>query len=427
MSLSTPSHFAPPTASALTLDPTLALESDSLSSPSDAGAGGAQNNQQTQTESHTQREQVLDQLSGDLDASNRELKEQVALLRAELAVSRTARLRELAEKERLFARLSSLLAVLPGGIVLLDSAGNVRDANPAALELLGEPLFTEAWQAVVDRNPEMRGDQTTGRYLSVKTRRLSSQDEELVLITDDTVNRESQQQQGRRQRLAAMGEMAARLAHQIRTPLAATTLYLGQLAQKELSTGDRQSIVSRLSERLAHMEALIESMLGFIRGRSAEREPVAVRSLLKSLEQTARPGLPSGVTLNITPVDDTLRISGAADELVGALVNLVRNAAELEQKTLVIDVWAGATSPDTMQFRISDNGPGIADDVLPRLFDPFFTTRAKGTGLGLAVVAMTAAQHEGQVRAQNRPSGGAEFLIDLPLIATEAGNAGSPQ
>ena len=73
-----------------------------------------------------------------------------------------------------------------------------------------------------------------------------------------------------------------------------------------------------------------------------------------------------------------------------------------------------------MQIRVRDSGPGISEEVLPRLFDPFFTTRAKGTGLGLAVVAMTAAQHEGQIRAQNSLHGGAEFLLDLPLIESRS-------
>ena len=95
----------------------------------------------------------LTAVSRELDSSYRDLQEQVLRLRAELAVSRSARLRELAEKERLLGRLASLLAVLPGGVLILDPEDRIRDANPAALDLLGEPLLGEAWAEVVERNP----------------------------------------------------------------------------------------------------------------------------------------------------------------------------------------------------------------------------------------------------------------------------------
>ena len=90
-----------------------------------------------------------------------------------------------------------------------------------------------------------------------------------------------------------------------------------------------------------------------------------------------------------------------------------------------IDIWAGALSREWLQIRVQDTGPGIPEDILPRLFDPFFTTRAQGTGLGLAVVAMTAASHGGEVRAQNRPGGGAVFYIDLPIAGDSRSSSSS--
>lgn len=358
----------------------------------------------------------LAEVSRELDTSYRDLQEQVLLLRAELAISRNARLTELAEKERLLVRLSSLISVLPGGVVLLDPAQTIRDANPAALEMLGEPLLGETWPAVIQRNPELCGDPSEERHLSVSSRTLDGSGEAVVLITDTTELHTLQQQLGRRHRLAALGEMAARLAHQIRTPLASTTLYLAQLGHDDLDSSDRQRIVARLGERMAHMEGLIESMLSFVRGKSPVMQPIYLQDVLTALQSTLRPGLPEHVALSVTPVDETLRLNGDADELLGALANLVRNATQLARNSLHIEVWAGAISHDWLQIRVRDNGPGIAEDVLPRLFDPFFTTRAGGTGLGLAVVAMTAANHGGEVRARNLRDGGAEFLLDLPLL-----------
>lgn len=359
---------------------------------------------------------ALAAVSRELDTSYRDLQQQVLRLRAELAVSHSARLKDMAEKERLLTRLSSLLAVLPGGVVLLDSANTIRDANPAALALLGQPLLGEAWPSVTQRNPELNGEARGERHLTVNSCALDAFDESVVLITDTSELHDLQEQVGRRHRLAALGEMAARLAHQIRTPLASTTLYLAQLGADDLATADRQRIVSRLGDRMAHMDGLIESMLSFVRGKSPAMEPLYLRDVFDALGPTVSGALPENVTLNITPVDKTLRLNGDADELLGALANLVSNASQLASDAIHIDVWAGATSRDWLQIRVRDDGPGIAEDVLPRIFDPFFTTRAGGTGLGLAVVAMTAANHGGEVRARNLRHGGAEFLLNLPLL-----------
>jgi two-component system sensor histidine kinase FlrB len=209
--------------------------------------------------------------------------------------------------------------------------------------------------------------------------------------------------------------MAARLAHQIRTPLSSTTLYLAHLARDDLPSAERARICERLSDRLMHMEGLIESMLSFVRGRKPNLEPLLLRDVFYTLVATVTPRLPATACLQIRPVDDTLRLRGCADDLVGALSNLVVNAVEMGGDAVHIEIWAGARSRDWVQLRVLDNGPGIDEESLPRLFDPFFTTRAGGTGLGLAVVAMTVAHHGGQVRARNRPGGGAEFQIDLPL------------
>lgn len=356
-------------------------------------------------------------ISAELDSSYRDLQEQVIALRAELAVSRQARMRELAEKERLLGRLSSLLAALPGGVMIVDDRDTISDANPAALDMLGEPLLGETWPVVAARNPELQSGRPVpgNRHLSVSSRALHGDGEQVVLITDTTQLHDLQEQLGRRQRLAAMGEMAARLAHQIRTPLSSATLYLAQLERHDLPPEQRERICHRLHDRLGHMEGLIESMLSFVRGHSPAMEPLLLRDVLARLEATVGPRLPASAGLLITPVDDTLHLLGASDELVGALSNLVMNAIEIGGDHVRVEVWAGARNHDWLQLCVRDNGPGIPEESLPRLFDPFFTTRAGGTGLGLAVVAMTIGQHGGEVRARNRAGGGAEFLIDLPI------------
>jgi len=365
-------------------------------------------------------------ISRELDSSYRDLHAEAVRLRAELANSRRARRRELLEKERLLARLASLLAALPGGVAIVDAQDRISDANPAALTLLGEPLLGESWSDVARRNPGLRGGGTAQRHLSVSSRPLRGDGEQVVLITDTTEMHELQEQLARRHRLAALGEMAARLAHQIRTPLSSTALYLSQLQRDDLPGAERERICDGLHERLVHMEGLIESMLSFVRGRRRELTPLLLRDVLATLEATVASRLPAKAKLAITRVDDTLRLKGCADDLVAALTNLVMNAVEMGGSAVQIDIWAGARDPHWLQLCVRDDGPGIAEESLPRLFDPFFTTRARGTGLGLAVVAMTVSQHGGEVRARNRPDGGAEFLIDLPMLRATASATSAP-
>ncbi|NND68281.1 MAG: PAS domain-containing sensor histidine kinase, partial [Halioglobus sp.] len=123
----------------------------------------------------------------------------------------------------------------------------------------------------------------------------------------------------------------------------------------------------------------------------------------------------SGSTLKVPFVDDTLTVMGDRDELVGALSNLAMNSLQAGRGAVALELWVGALDEKRLQIRLWDDGPGISDDILDRIFDPFFTTRAQGTGLGLAVVAMTVSNHGGEISAQNRAHGGAEFLITLPI------------
>jgi two-component system sensor histidine kinase FlrB len=393
---------------------------------------------QTETLSASQLEQafeVFNRVSHELDTSYRELESKVAGLTNELATARSARLRELAEKERLAHRLSSLLSVLPGGVLIVNSRQVIRDVNPEAIELLGEPLTGQLWSHVLERAAH-RGEiryqdiqQTKeirlmgGKCISVVSRLLDQTGDAVVLITDVSEIHQLQDQLGRKKRLTALGEMAARLAHQIRTPLSSTTLYLSQLGRQDLLADQRQKISAKVSERLSHMGNLVDSMLSFVRGESPATDVIYINEVLADFEATILPQLVnSQSTLSMPEVDNTLSVVGEHDELTGALSNLAMNALEAVNGPVALEIWVGALSNDWLQLRVRDNGPGIGEEIIDRIFDPFFTTRSQGTGLGLAVVAMTISNHGGEISVQNRPEGGAEFLINLP-IATASLNS----
>ncbi len=362
----------------------------------------------------------LEQVSQALDASYRSLESRVARLNEELAASRSARLRELAEKEQLLQRLSNLMAVLPGGVLLIDREGRVRDANPQAFAIYGEPLLGEPWDTVAARPLQPAADQRE-RRVSVATRHLDSAGEQVVLVSDTTEVHALQAQLGREQRLRALGEMAARMTHEIRTPLASLTLYLSRLRSADLEPGQRQQICDKLSARLGEMEGLIGSVLGFVRGDTVPHDSVVLQDVLCQFEELMQPRLQaSGSSLQITPVDRSLIVHGVRDDLVSALCNLAGNAIDAGRgEPVVITLWIGALSAGRVRLRLADNGSGIEPSIMHRLFDPFFTTRAGGVGLGLAVVDKTVTAMGGEVRVTREPEQGAEFVIDLPLLSAQ--------
>ena len=144
-----------------------------------------------------------------------------------------------------------------------------------------------------------------------------------------------------------------------------------------------------------------------------------MRELLAEMQAAIEPQLDGQTELRIEPVGDTLRVLANKDALKGALLNLVTNAIQAcgAGARVAVGTYIGDR---TVTFTVSDNGPGIPEEILPRVFEPFFTTRPQGTGLGLAVVKTVAATHGGSVEVDSTESG-ASFSISLPADAAATG------
>jgi two-component system, sensor histidine kinase FlrB len=373
---------------------------------------------------------ILNNVSAKLDKSHEELEAQVAELNKELVISYeqgNRRAQESATKDHKIDRLTALVSVLPSGVVILDKNSVVRDINPKAVELLGEPLTGLSWSGVVARVaiPEVRSGfelrLRDGRILSLVSRDLGSQGERVILITEVTSIHENQERANRDKRLAALGEMAASLAHQIRTPLSSSMLYMSQLSLSKLPQEVRASMADKVQDRLSHMSSLIDSMLSFVRGAKPQTRAISLASLIEKTEQlTKLTAAQSGASVKFSEVDPGLMIHGDLEVLAGAVVNLVLNAIQMNPENPWVSVLVESISNTQVQIKVSDNGPGIPASHIEKIFDPFFTTRMQGTGLGLAVVAMTVSAHDGDISVQNRDTGGAEFTIRLPLLNTVA-------
>lgn len=225
----------------------------------------------------------------------------------------------------------------------------------------------------------------------------------------------------RHQRLAALGEMAATLAHQIRTPLSAALLYASNASNAALLPTRRDELLGRAIGCLHNLEQLVGDMLGFARGAAASDSPVALNDISIAVSNAAHALVRSGQRLRVINTDETAIVCGNRAALVGAVLNLVSNALQAGGKAASVRVECRVEGRHA-EIRVSDNGPGVPAELRQRIFEPFYTTRADGTGLGLAVVKSVAEAHGGEIRvesADHRTSDvrGACFVLRLPLAA----------
>ena len=233
----------------------------------------------------------------------------------------------------------------------------------------------------------------------------------------------------RNRRLTAMGEMAAQLAHQLRTPIAAALLYAGNLENPDLPAASRVSIAQKTVGRLKHLERLIQDMLLFARGEVLGRDTFPVEDMLAELVHTFEPlARQRGVSFDRVPAPADLLLTGNRKALTGALTNLLENALQVlvAGKDGAISLGLQVTE-DRLAFTVKDNGPGMPPDVAERLFEPFFTTRAEGTGLGLAIARGVARAHGGGIDVLSEPGCGTEFVLTVSRGGTGMASAATLQ
>ena len=334
--------------------------------------------------------------------------------------------------ERLADRHSRLLEVLPAGVVVINGEGIVQEANAAAIELLGEPLSGERWVDIIARafapQPGDGHDVSLqdGRLVHISTSPLGHEPGQIILLQNVTETRDLQNKVSHLQRLSTMGEVAARLAHQIRTPLSSALLYLSPLLKDEGDAQIRQRFAGRLKHSLTHMEQLVKDMLAFSRGSMASTSPVAISNLLDELQQQyhAQP-LSESSSLRISNNVNDGHIYGSQAALVSAINNLLNNARQACGETGQIRLSADFVEDDNRQswidISVTDNGPGIAAEEQEKILTPFYTTRSSGTGLGLAVVHSIVKAHKGHLWIDSEPGKGSTFALRLPMYQSHAG------
>lgn len=386
--------------------------------------------------------QLFNQLSAQLSESYFDLEQKVNALNLELLQANAETEHQAREKQRVRNRLDNLLDLLPGGVVVLDQNGCVSDCNPAAVELLGEPLKGMRWLDVISRCFSPRHDDgheislKDGRRVNIATRSLQEEPGQIILLTDLTETRKLQQQVSRQERLTAVGQMMSSLAHQLRTPLSAAMLYAGHLCETDLSEQQTRKFSQKIMSRLTHLERQVTDMLIFVKGDVKLTDKISVVDLRQEIEQAIEaPLTQAGVQCQIVGEPVALQLICNMQTIVGAVLNLVSNAiqaslTELDKQLVRIvisfDVLNSTANHDhadqLLRISVIDNGPGMDAETLKQVQEPFFTTKSQGTGLGLAVVRAVAQAHHGHFSIDTAPGHGTHAAILLPIFVDRSNN-----
>ncbi len=344
------------------------------------------------------------------------------------------------------AYLESVLGNLSTGVMSFDSEFRLRSANLSAVEILGvdvgaligthphewaehEPrlaavgkivhkAFRQARPDVWEQQAKLSGAAGTQVLLLRGSRLAAGAESGMVLVFDD-ITRLLQAQ-----RLAAWGEVAQRLAHEIKNPLTPIQLsaerlqrrLAGKLSEQEAEILQRstQTIVNQV----AALKGMVDAFSQYARSPEADLQPLDLNQLIRDvlgLYESSRPAL------QLDLAADLPHISGDAAKLRQVIHNLLQNAEQAVTDVAVPRIGLRTDAARKgVRLTIEDNGPGFPEAMIGSAFEPYVTTKAKGTGLGLAIVKKIVEEHSGSIAIVNLPSSGASVAVTLPLAPAEA-------
>jgi PAS domain S-box-containing protein len=332
---------------------------------------------------------------------------------------------------------------MPAGLVVVNAMGIISSSNPAAEQVLGirglafrrysEALGTSSdltkliaecvSTGKIFRREEVQHIPPAGdaRHLGVTISPIRRGEGKIsgaiCLLTDLTELAALQQRIQLKENLAALGELSAGIAHEFKNALATISGY-AQMIEPETSPAEVLDYAGRILEQTRNITHVVAEFLKYARPLEIPDEGVALQTMVERVVSEVGEALPQ---VRIRWEGTFGDAQGDEGLLRQALLNLARNAAEAcaiteggGQVVIRGDTVRGEEA-EFQRISVIDNGPGIPANVFPKLFRPFFTTKAKGTGLGLAVVQKIIVQHGGQVEVRNRSEGGAEFIVTLPI------------
>ncbi|HEX6313934.1 MAG TPA: ATP-binding protein [Gemmatimonadaceae bacterium] len=346
---------------------------------------------------------------------------------------------------------NEVLAAIDTGLMTVDGAGRLVHTNTAAEWLLGVRLSGWLGRPVLDeldrraaglgtlirrtastRMPvgrfDIRKKSAAGdRFLGVRTTVLDRDGVPWVtaVVQDITEGKHVEDLVRRAERLQAVAELGASLAHEIKNPLAAIRSAVEQIAGDRVGVQDRQVLRRLVVAESDRLSRLLADFMEFSRVEMQRWSSVDLDSVASAaVELVSRhPDRDASTRINYARAATPVLVTGDRDLLHRAVFNLVLNAVQHSGEagivTVELDKPGGELPPSVqipqpVRLTVSDSGPGVREEDVDRLFDPFYTTRTGGTGLGLAMVHRAVEAHQGAILVDSPESGGARFMIYLP-------------
>ena len=335
------------------------------------------------------------------------------------------------ELEAKVAEVEAILETLPVGVVVRDEDGRVLRVNGALCRILGrearELLGTPTAEVLPRHDAESRtvdyvGGDGSGHVLASHASRIVSETGagcgSIEVFDDRTELNELTQRVHQMDKMAALGNMAAGIAHEIRNPMNAVKGFADLFQRKLDPDSEHQRWARLISEGVREVDSIITSLLSFSQPEQLGIETLETGALVEDAIAAALQRTPGGRAAEawtITRDCEPLVLRGDRIKLRQALRNLVSNALEVQPEGGALEVSVSEVEGDVL-FAVGDAGPGVPTEIAGRLTDPFFTTRAEGTGLGLSLVHTIVRLHGGALEVLDTPSplGGAQIQFRLP-------------
>ncbi len=350
------------------------------------------------------------------------LENQVRSLRLEVEEKNQALEKSLAETERSRRFLNNILDGIPTAILVFNQEGKILHSNSASKNLLGDsfpldnvldlPFDISENEVLINR----KGSKPVNAMINYSgVGNVGS----VLVIQDITRLKELEYQAELNRRLAAMGELVAKIAHEIRNPLGSIELFASMLSH-DLGNSPLRDVADGISTGVKTLVNTLNNMLMYTRTRKIRRIPLDLKNVLNEFVNDITPLTQrNNIKVVLDDANVVAHMAGDAELIKQALYNLSINAVHAMPDGGTLSFILDTSSDGYIRLLVKDTGSGIVSESLENVFDPFFSTKDRGNGLGLSIVRMVMKEHDGSVDVSSRVGESTEFTLVFPRKNSE--------